>query len=589
MDNNYSQDQSANMKYAANDPKTQYPRSEEYSAPTTSTITSCSSEPVDESIVLETTEVENNSSMPTATTSTTTSSKDLPKVKQTVSKTKSRDELVVVDDKKIFVGGLPWNVDFGSVNDYFAQFGKIVFCRLMIDPHTKRPRGFAFVRFLDKSGFEECLKHKDHRILGTLVDVKLAIPRIDGCNNNSTSSSTTTTSRNLRRGPSSSSSRTHVHVNSKPYEHGGHRSRPRAHNNHRTSTMSGSSSREEKNISLKFPSPTSNVSIASTSSTTSTTNDLACQENNMDTWYKPAANKLFVGGLSPAVTNSALYEYFNRFEGVIDTIVMFDRETRRSRGFGFITLCTMAQAEVVKAHHPHVILGKIVDVKPAERRAPRPPTPAFHYQHHNQNTSSSSSTGGRRVAYRDNHQNQTNVPPFRNFSDVDNPGNPGGSVPGMMHHPSMNVGPMCQPSYGYYTAAYYGGNVAYAYPYHGGTIMPGYHHIPPISSYHQPAPPPPPGDYHMNYNDSSTGYTSYYPSDNTAVYPYPNLTPSYDMNYNEDENTISVNEIEDELNTTNLSTTTTTTTNTAVTCSSSRSSDVTEVDEALEVEIAENI
>jgi hypothetical protein len=47
--------------------------------------------------------------------------------------------------------------------------------------------------------------------------------------------------------------------------------------------------------------------------------------------------KLFVGGLPTDITNEEFHAFFEQFGQVMDSFVMFHRETRRSRGFGFVT------------------------------------------------------------------------------------------------------------------------------------------------------------------------------------------------------------------------------------------------------------
>jgi len=48
-------------------------------------------------------------------------------------------------------------------------------------------------------------------------------------------------------------------------------------------------------------------------------------------------NKLFVGGLSWDTNDEGLREAFERFGDVVEAKVITDRETGRSRGFGFVT------------------------------------------------------------------------------------------------------------------------------------------------------------------------------------------------------------------------------------------------------------
>lgn len=49
------------------------------------------------------------------------------------------------------------------------------------------------------------------------------------------------------------------------------------------------------------------------------------------------AKKLFVGGLSWGTTDEALHGAFSRFGEIAEAKVINDRDTGRSRGFGFVT------------------------------------------------------------------------------------------------------------------------------------------------------------------------------------------------------------------------------------------------------------
>lgn len=49
------------------------------------------------------------------------------------------------------------------------------------------------------------------------------------------------------------------------------------------------------------------------------------------------ATKLFIGGLAGSVTSESMREFFSQFGKVVDSTVMLDRETGRSKGFGFIS------------------------------------------------------------------------------------------------------------------------------------------------------------------------------------------------------------------------------------------------------------
>ncbi len=56
-------------------------------------------------------------------------------------------------------------------------------------------------------------------------------------------------------------------------------------------------------------------------------------------------NKLFVGGLSFNTTDLGLRDGFARFGEIVEAKVILDRDTARSRGFGFVTFADSAAAQ----------------------------------------------------------------------------------------------------------------------------------------------------------------------------------------------------------------------------------------------------
>jgi cold-inducible RNA-binding protein len=88
------------------------------------------------------------------------------------------------------------------------------------------------------------------------------------------------------------------------------------------------------------------------------------------------ANKLFVGGLSWDTTDASLREAFERFGEVTEAKVVMDRETGRSRGFGFVSFAQPTDAEAAMAMDNQAIDGRTVRVnaaqdRPAGDRGPR--------------------------------------------------------------------------------------------------------------------------------------------------------------------------------------------------------------------------
>mmetsp|Transcript_5958 Transcript_5958/g.8969 ORF Transcript_5958/g.8969 Transcript_5958/m.8969 type:complete len:410 (-) Transcript_5958:107-1336(-) len=92
------------------------------------------------------------------------------------------------------------------------------------------------------------------------------------------------------------------------------------------------------------------------------------------------SNKVFVGGLAPSVSVNEFRQYFETFGQVVDAVVMFDRQTQRSRGFGFVTFHDplVVQAVLMGIHE---INGKMVEVKQAEpKEIRRNPITPVNYQ-----------------------------------------------------------------------------------------------------------------------------------------------------------------------------------------------------------------
>jgi RNA recognition motif-containing protein len=61
-------------------------------------------------------------------------------------------------------------------------------------------------------------------------------------------------------------------------------------------------------------------------------------------WNLRMAKKLFCGGLSWDTTDDSLRQAFEQFGEVVDAKVIMDRETGRSKGFGFVTLANDSEA-----------------------------------------------------------------------------------------------------------------------------------------------------------------------------------------------------------------------------------------------------
>jgi RNA recognition motif-containing protein len=78
-------------------------------------------------------------------------------------------------------------------------------------------------------------------------------------------------------------------------------------------------------------------------------------------------NKLFVGSLPWSINNDTLKELFAQYGEITEAIVINDRDTGRSKGFGFVTFTNEADAQ--KALEMN---GKEVDGRPIVVNIARP-------------------------------------------------------------------------------------------------------------------------------------------------------------------------------------------------------------------------
>lgn len=85
------------------------------------------------------------------------------------------------------------------------------------------------------------------------------------------------------------------------------------------------------------------------------------------------AKKLFVGGLSWSTGDASLRAAFEQFGEVTDAKVIMDRETGRSRGFGFVTMSDdTAATTAITSMDGKPIDGRSVKVSEALERSSRP-------------------------------------------------------------------------------------------------------------------------------------------------------------------------------------------------------------------------
>jgi RNA recognition motif-containing protein len=82
--------------------------------------------------------------------------------------------------------------------------------------------------------------------------------------------------------------------------------------------------------------------------------------------------KLFVGSLAWATDSSGLQAAFERFGAIEEATVISDRETGRSRGFGFVTFTEESSTqEAIAEMNGSDLDGRPIVVNEAKEQAPR--------------------------------------------------------------------------------------------------------------------------------------------------------------------------------------------------------------------------
>jgi len=85
------------------------------------------------------------------------------------------------------------------------------------------------------------------------------------------------------------------------------------------------------------------------------------------------SKRLFVGGLPYSVTSSQLEEMFSKFGSIVSCDVIIDRESGRSKGFGFIEMENDKEAdEAIEKLNDTELEGRKIAVNVARPREERP-------------------------------------------------------------------------------------------------------------------------------------------------------------------------------------------------------------------------
>jgi RNA-binding protein Musashi len=251
------------------------------------------------------------------------------------------------DAGKIFVGGLSWQTTEESLRWHFEQYGPVASVEVMRDRKTGDPRGFAFVVFVDAATVDAVMEAGSHEVNHKVVDVKraqargVAPPSIHRSMNEGSGGVTGVANVNSAGGGMSAGGVGSQTGSSGNYGVGGVAAHVQS-----ASTAANSSSGGGAAYSQFRPQESDELSP------------------------EQMGNKVFVGGIPPHMDKDGLKELFEQFGTVVDSIVMMDTVTQRSRCFGFVTFANGSNgAQYAIEAQPLSVQGRHVEVKLATPRA----------------------------------------------------------------------------------------------------------------------------------------------------------------------------------------------------------------------------
>ncbi|KAJ2367946.1 hypothetical protein IW150_005540, partial [Coemansia sp. RSA 2607] len=222
------------------------------------------------------------------------------------------------DEGKLFVGGLNWETDENRLREYFSRYGNIMDCTIMRDPNTGRPRGFGFVTFDSVNGVNAVLQEPTHTLDGKKIDPKHAIPREN------------------------------------------QQGQPRSYQNNNNNNNNYSGGGQDMN----------NGSSGGYNTSRGNANQ------GVDPVKDMQGDRIFVGGLPPTATEADMSSGFSQFGNVIDTKLIMDKITGRSRNYGFLQFdnddSALAAVKAGNTDSGVQIHGKRVDVRAARYNKPNP-------------------------------------------------------------------------------------------------------------------------------------------------------------------------------------------------------------------------
>lgn len=75
---------------------------------------------------------------------------------------------------KLFVGNLPWTIGQKELQSYFSNFGHVANAAVVFDKQLGFSKGYGFVSFSSRDGFNSASNKNTHFIEGRILKVQPA-------------------------------------------------------------------------------------------------------------------------------------------------------------------------------------------------------------------------------------------------------------------------------------------------------------------------------------------------------------------------------------------------------------------------------
>lgn len=76
--------------------------------------------------------------------------------------------------QKLFVGNLSWTISNRELKQYFSKYGHVSSASVVFDKNSGISRGYGFVTFSSRNGYESASNTKHHSLEGRVLNIQMA-------------------------------------------------------------------------------------------------------------------------------------------------------------------------------------------------------------------------------------------------------------------------------------------------------------------------------------------------------------------------------------------------------------------------------